>query len=182
MYIDTPNIITEEWFEACGPGDCATLHAYIGYIGFDELPSNTSRYVRIGDTTAHPDNWWGHPDTIEALEDIADDYYDEFNAATWFDPDSEWVPAYNDISVGLTTSPWDQGGGIFDLDLNWVAGGTGHQTHQTGYQVDIRLSDCHENYIHPDAKSEFKNIVSDYGGTTQEHGSGCGLHYHVSFQ
>ena len=179
--IDTPNIITEEWYEACADY-CATLHAYIGYLFFAELPSNTSRYIRIGETDEHPDNWWGTVDTIDALEDIADDYYNEFNGETWFDPDSEWVPAYNDISVGLTTSPWYQGGGIFDVDLDW-SGTSNHQFHKTGLNADIRLEGpgCHDNYIHPDAKDEFEDIVSDYGGTTAEHGSGCGLHYHVNF-
>ena len=113
--IETPNLSTEEWFEVCAYY-CTTIYGFIGYFGFEELSSNNSRYKRIGDTDEHPDNWWGASSSIDKIKDIADDYYDEFNDEAWFDPDSKWVPAINDISVGLESSPYGQGGGIFDLE------------------------------------------------------------------
>ncbi len=82
-------------------------------------------FALIGKTKEHTRNHFGTTELIQALADLAQDYYQEFGD----DPEHPWL-SYNDMSL-----PW---GGKFDIDGTWSADIGNHVNHRDGVSVDVR--------------------------------------------
>lgn len=121
----------EDFLFSRDPGDYRACTGYFGYDvgeeGFEELPSWPEVYVRCGltagclcDNTSptHPQAFWGTPEMVAAVEDLA--------------------VSFQKLNPGLRLRITDMSlprGGLFDLNLNWRA--PRHCRHRTGTSVDV---------------------------------------------
>lgn len=100
----------------------------VGIEGLQELedPSANDHYVKNRNGEAdHPEAFYGTPDTISTLKEIADKYY----ALTENENGPETpgrILSVNDMSLPR--------GGLFDIEADWVKP---HKTHRRGTDVDI---------------------------------------------
>lgn len=111
----------------------------------DSLHGGVTYYNLIGETSQHPINHFGRPQTIDLIKEIAWQYRTEF-------PNAE-VLNVNDISL-----KW---GGLFDISGEWAMP---HEFHRYGRQADFRLSS-----IPAGNQARFKQISCDLGVKVELH-------------
>ena len=121
----------EDFLFVRDPGDYRACTGYFGYDvgddGFEELPPWPNVYVRCGLTAGclcdnisptHPNAFWGTPEMVAAVEDLA----------------VSFQALHPELMLRITDMSLPRGG-LFDLDLNWKA--PRHCRHRTGTSVDI---------------------------------------------
>jgi hypothetical protein len=112
--------------------DAAEARVKVEVAGLVDLAAIRTNFFRLtGQTSTHPDNHWGTPETITNVQLIALDYFTLFEATL----------GINDISL--------RQGGMFDICATWNPAGTcsnapggGHVSHRVGKGVDIDRIAC----------------------------------------